>query len=117
MMQMFCSLKSQPTGYLTDSGLYVAMGILIDDVGSFPLPETIDRETYNKAYRLAREALTDNQDIRKDEFIRKNFCDITIKSFKKKIAAGLDVVNSPWHYDGIRQVSEAVHKANEKGTP
>jgi 5-methyltetrahydropteroyltriglutamate--homocysteine methyltransferase len=92
------------------------MDTLIDDIGSFPLPTTVDRETYNKAYRLAREALANGKDISKDEFIRKNFYDVTIYSFRRKIETGLDVVNSPWHYDGIRQVSDAVHKVMEKGT-
>jgi len=92
------------------------MDPLVDDIGSFPLPLGVNRETYNKAYQLAREALVDGRDIRKDEFTRANFYDVTINSFKNKIRTGLDVVNSPWHYDGIRQVSDAVHKAMEKGT-
>ncbi len=92
------------------------MDTSIDDIGSFPLPATVDRETYSKAYRLAREALTNGKDISEDEFIRKNFYDVTIYSFRRKIETGLDVVNSPWHYDGFRQVSDAVHKVMEKGT-
>jgi 5-methyltetrahydropteroyltriglutamate--homocysteine methyltransferase len=92
------------------------METLVDDIGSFPLPTTVDRETYNKAYHLAREALTNGEDIIEDEFMRKNFYDVTIYSFRRKIETGLDVVNSPWHYDGIRQISDAVHKVMEKGT-
>ena len=90
--------------------------MLIDDVGSYPLPLGADREIYNKAYRSAREAMTNGRDISEDEFIRKNFCKVTIDSFKRKMGAGLDIVTSPWHYDGIRQVSDAVHKAMGKGT-
>jgi len=89
---------------------------LVDDIGSFPLPTEVNRETYNKAYQLAREAMTDSIDICGNEFIRKYFYDVTINSFRLKIATGLDVVNSPWHYDGLRQVSDKVHKAMEKGT-
>ena len=89
---------------------------LVDDIGSFPLPTEVNRETYNKAYQLARQAMTDGIDICGNEFIRKYFYDVTINSFKLKIATGLDVVNSPWHYDGLRQVSDTVHKAMEKGT-
>ncbi len=92
------------------------MDPLVDDIGSFPLPAEVNRETYNIAYQLAREAMTNNRNINGDQFIRDNFYDVTIKSFKKKVTTGLDVVNSPWHYDGIRQVSDAVHKAMEKGT-
>jgi len=89
---------------------------LVDDIGSFPLPAEVNRETYNKAYQLAQEAMTNGQDISGKEFIRENFYDVTINSFKLKLGTGLDVVNSPWHYDGIRQVGDAVHKAMEKGT-
>jgi 5-methyltetrahydropteroyltriglutamate--homocysteine methyltransferase len=89
---------------------------LVDDIGSFPLPSEVDREKYNKAYQLAREAMTNNLDVREDKFIRENFCDVTINSFKLKAGTGLDVVNTPWHYDGVRQVSDAIHKAMEKGT-
>ena len=92
------------------------MNILVDDIGSFPLLSTMDRETYNNAYRLAREAMTDGKDVSGDEFLRKNFWAVTVNSFKKKMRTGLDVINTPWHYDGIRQVSDAVHKAMEKGT-
>jgi 5-methyltetrahydropteroyltriglutamate--homocysteine methyltransferase len=92
------------------------METLIDDIGSFPLPTTVDRETYSEAYRLARDAMTNGKDINTDSFIITKFCNVTINSFKKKLSTGLDVVNTPWHYNGIRQVSDAVHKAMEKGT-
>ncbi len=92
------------------------MDSLVDDIGSFPLPETVDRETFNKAYRAAREALSSGKDPSEDEFLRKNFRDVTLDSFKKKIQTGLDVVNYPQQYDGILQVSDAIHKAMEKGT-
>lgn len=92
------------------------METLVDDIGSFPLPSTVNRETYNNAYRQAREAMTKGRDISGDDFLRKNFWTVTINSFRKKIRTGLDVVNTPWHYDGICQVSDAVHKAMEKGS-
>jgi len=89
---------------------------LVDDIGSFPLPARVNRETYNRAYQLARDAMTAGRDISGDKFIRDNFYDVTINSFKLKMNTGLDVVNTPWHYDGVRQVSDAVHKAMETGT-
>jgi 5-methyltetrahydropteroyltriglutamate--homocysteine methyltransferase len=92
------------------------METLVDDIGSFPLPPEVNREAYNKAYQLAREAMTNGRDVSGDPFVRENFYDVTVNSFKLKIGTGLDVVNTPWHYDGIRQVSDAVHKAMEKGT-
>ena len=92
------------------------MDTLVDDVGSFPLPPEVNRETFNKAYQLAREAIVDGRDIRKDEFLRKNFCEVTLDAFKKKIRSGLDVVTYPQQYDGIRQVSDAIHMAMAKGS-
>lgn len=89
---------------------------LVDDIGSFPLPAEVERETYNKAYQLARDAMANGGDVSGNQFVRENFYDVTINSFKLKIATGLDVVNTPWHYDGVRQVNDAVHKAMEKGT-
>ena len=92
------------------------METLVDDIGSFPLPTGIGRETYSRAYELAREAIINGKDPSKDEFIQKNFCSVVVDSFRKKIASGLDVVNFPQHYSGIKQVGDAVHAAMEKGS-
>jgi len=92
------------------------MDVLVDDIGSFPLPQNVDRETFDKAYRLARKAIIDGKDPRKDEFLQRNFCAVTLDSFKKKCLSGLDVVNYPQQYDGLRQVSDVIHLAMEKGT-
>ena len=61
------------------------MDTLVDDIGSFPLPPGVNRETFNKAYQLARDAIIHGRDIRKDDFLLKNFCAVTLDSFKKKI--------------------------------
>jgi 5-methyltetrahydropteroyltriglutamate--homocysteine methyltransferase len=92
------------------------MDTLIDDIGSFPLPAEITRANYAKAYELAREALINNQDPSKDEFIKKNFYDVVVYSFRKKLGCGLDVVNFPQHYSGIKQVGDAIHQAMGKGS-
>jgi 5-methyltetrahydropteroyltriglutamate--homocysteine methyltransferase len=92
------------------------MGVLIDDIGSFPLPASIDRRLFNKAYALAREAIINGKDIRKDEFLLKNFHQVIIDSFRKKCVTGLDVVNYPQHYDMHEQFTEAIHSAMDKGT-
>ena len=92
------------------------MDTLVDDVGSFPLPLGVNRETFNKAYQLARDAIIHGRDIRKDDFLLKNFCAVTLDSFKKKISVGLDVVNYPQQYDGMRQVSDAIHMVMAKGS-
>ena len=92
------------------------METLVDDIGSFPLPEGIRREQYAKAYEQAREVIIQRQDPFEDDFIEKNFCSIVVESFKKKISAGIDVVNFPQHYNGIKQIGDAVHEAMEKGS-
>ena len=47
------------------------MDTLVDDIGSFPLPAGIKRETYSKAYELAREAIIKGKDLTKDDFLKK----------------------------------------------
>lgn len=92
------------------------METLVDDVGSFPLPATLSRETFDKAYCLARETIANGRDPGQDPFLLKNFCTVTLDAFRKKCAAGLDVVNYPQQYDGMRQVSDVIHLAMAKGT-
>jgi len=92
------------------------MDTLVDDVGSFPLPNGIDRENFANAYRGAREEIAKGKDPRKNEFLKINFCDTVLESFRRKLRAKLDVVNYPQHYDGIRQLGDIIHKAMEKGS-
>lgn len=92
------------------------MKISVDDIGSFPLPATVDRATFNKAYQGARKLISQGENPQKDEFVKINFCDVTIASFKRKLRTGLDVVNYPQQYDGINQIGDEVKKAMEKGT-
>ncbi len=92
------------------------METLVDDIGSFPLPAGIKIEEYARAYESARQAIINHQDPSKDEFVQKNFYSIVVESFKTKIRTGLDVVNFPQHFSGIRQVGDAVHAAMEKGS-
>lgn len=92
------------------------MTILVDDVGSFPLPSTIDRRTFNMARDLARKALVDGKDLWKNEFIKDNFSRVVVDSFEKKRDCGLDVVNYPQHYDMYEQFAEVIRGATNEGT-
>jgi len=65
---------------------------------------------------LAREAIINGKDIRKDKFLLNSFYQIIIGSFKKKINAGLDVVTYPQHYDIYGQFVDIIHKAMDKGS-
>ena len=92
------------------------MDALVDDVGSFPLPHHMDRESFDRAYALAKEALIRENDIRKDDFLLNNFYRVIVDSFKKKFDSGLDIVNYPQHYDMYLQFADVIHKAMDKGT-
>ncbi|MCW4044203.1 MAG: hypothetical protein NWE94_01635 [Candidatus Bathyarchaeota archaeon] len=92
------------------------MNALIDDIGSFPLPPNVGRETFDKAYCLAREAIINGEDPSANDFVQRNFCTVTLDAFKKKCLTGLDVVNYPQQYSGMRQVGDLIHRAMEKGT-
>lgn len=92
------------------------MDTLVDDIGSFPLPSGIKRDTYSSAYEAARDAIFKGENPFKDEFINNNFCKIVVESFKKKMASGLDVVNFPQHYSGIKQIGDAIHSAMDEGS-
>jgi 5-methyltetrahydropteroyltriglutamate--homocysteine methyltransferase len=88
----------------------------VDDIGSFPLPAGIKRDDYAKAYEAARDAITSGQDPYRDPFIEKIFCQTVTESFRKKAATGLDVINYPQHFSGIRQVGDAIHAAMANGS-
>ncbi|HEX7483448.1 MAG TPA: hypothetical protein VF350_08275 [Candidatus Bathyarchaeia archaeon] len=92
------------------------MDTLVDDIGSFPLPLGIGREAYSKAYELAREAIIKGKNPTEDKFVKDNFCSVVVDSFRKKIVSGLDVINFPQPYSGIKQVGDAVHAAMENGS-
>jgi 5-methyltetrahydropteroyltriglutamate--homocysteine methyltransferase len=92
------------------------MSVCVDDVGSFPLPTSVDRGVFNRAYVLAREGIVRGRDVRRDEFLLNNFCGVVVDSFRKKCASGLDVVNYPQHYDMHVQFAEVIHKAMDEGT-
>jgi len=92
------------------------MDTVIDDIGSFPFPPNTNREVFNQAYQQARILIAKNEDPTKDEFVQENFCTITLDTFKRKIRTGLDVATHPQQYEGTREISDAIHKAMEKGT-
>ena len=39
-----------------------------------------------------------------------------VESFKKKISSDLDIINFPQHYNGIKQVGDAIHSAMADGS-
>jgi len=92
------------------------METIVDDIGSFPLPFAINREKFERAYALARKAITEGKNVKGNEFLLENFHKVVVDSFRKKCQAGLDVVNYPQHYDIHNQFAEPILEAMEKGT-
>ncbi len=92
------------------------MDTLVDDIGSFPLPAGIKRDDYAKAYEAARDAIIKGNDPYKDPFVERTFCNTVADSFRKKLASGLDVINYPQHFSGLRQVGDAIHTAMANGS-
>lgn len=92
------------------------MNTLVDDIGSFPLPQNISKNLFNRTYVLAREAIINGKNIKKDEFLLNNFYQVIIDSFRKKLNTGLDVVNYPQHYDMHKQFTDVIHNVMNKGT-
>src|SRR4030042_1677512 len=62
-----------------------------------------------------RVVLVRGKDLRADKYLWENFGRVTLDAFKTKCLTGLDVVNYPQQYDGIKQVSDTIHVAMEKG--
>lgn len=92
------------------------METLVDDIGSFPLPLHVEKRKFEEAYMLARERITEGKDIKEDEYLLKNFYEVVVESFQKKLDAGLDVANYPQHCDMHKQFMEIIRQAMEKGT-
>jgi 5-methyltetrahydropteroyltriglutamate--homocysteine methyltransferase len=92
------------------------MDTYVDDIGSFPLPVGIKRDDYARAYELARDMLNKGQDPYDDLFVKQTFCQTVVDSFRKKLATGIDVVNYPQHFSGLRQVGDPMHLANANGS-
>ena len=92
------------------------MDTLVDDVGSFPLPPSVNGDTFSRAYQRSRLAVAGGEDPCAEEFTKKNFCDVVLESFRRKLKTGLDVVTYPQHYDGVKQVVDLIHTAMENGS-
>jgi 5-methyltetrahydropteroyltriglutamate--homocysteine methyltransferase len=92
------------------------MNVLVDDVGSFPLPLHVDKRVFDQAYKIARATIGDGKSVKTDAFLRKNFHDVIVESFRRKCTSGLDIVNYPQHYDMHKQLADAINEAMERGT-
>ncbi|MGD0027501.1 MAG: hypothetical protein ABSC91_01010 [Candidatus Bathyarchaeia archaeon] len=92
------------------------MAVLVDDVGSFPLPLRVNRKQFDEAYVRARRAIRAGKSASLDSFLSENFYSVVVESFRRKCAAGLDVVNYPQLYDMHGQLTDVISVAMERGT-
>jgi 5-methyltetrahydropteroyltriglutamate--homocysteine methyltransferase len=92
------------------------MQVLVDDVGSFPLPVHVSRELFDRAYVQARRAISCGKGVEDDRFPLECFYRVIVESFRRKCAAGLDVVSYPQHYDMHRQIADVIGSTMERGT-
>jgi 5-methyltetrahydropteroyltriglutamate--homocysteine methyltransferase len=66
-----------------------------DDVGSFPLPQNIDKETFNKFYWIAYKAYVNHIDIYENRGILTYYINPLIEAFRYKLNAGVEIINYP----------------------
>jgi 5-methyltetrahydropteroyltriglutamate--homocysteine methyltransferase len=82
--------------------------ILVDDIGSFPLPKGVSRDEFAEVYPQAQRAFAEGIDLLKDSQLYEKFYKPVAGSLKFKMDSGLDVVNYPQHYDMHRQFLDAI---------
>ncbi len=81
---------------------------IVDDVGSFPLPERMSGDEFKRVYRHAREAIygARQNDSREYGILK----DVVLVSFEKKLNTGMDAVSYPQHYPMHAQFMEPIEQ-------
>ncbi|MHA1292086.1 MAG: hypothetical protein ACTSQJ_05395 [Promethearchaeota archaeon] len=82
---------------------------LFDDVGSFPLPEHIDRDVFNQFYWIAYYGIVKKTDIFENRGIYNNFIRIFLQSLQFKLDAGVEIINYPQHMDMNEQFLKPIN--------
>ena len=72
---------------------------LYDDVGSFPLPPYIDKDSFKQFYWTAYKGLANKTDIFEHRGIHNYFIHPVLQSFQLKLNSGVEIVNYPQHMD------------------
>lgn len=80
--------------------------VIVDDVGSFPLPEWISREEFNRLYPGVREEIALGTAEEGENY--KILKGAVLESFEKKLDSGLDIITYPQHYDMHSQFLEPI---------
>jgi len=76
-----------------------------DDIGSFPLPENIDKDWFKQFYWVAYNALVNKNvsDLLKHSGINNYFINPMLQSFQLKLRAQVQIINYPQHIDMYNQ--------------
>jgi 5-methyltetrahydropteroyltriglutamate--homocysteine methyltransferase len=83
---------------------------ILDDVGSFPLPEGITKDRFAEVYPRVQEAMGEGLSLEDIEGFHDVFYSTVSASLRFKVDAGLDVVNYPQHYDMHQQFLEPIQR-------
>ncbi len=84
--------------------------MLVDDVGSFPLPKEVNRDEFQEIYPEAQKAFANGVDLTLDPLLNERFCKVVESSFKLKIDSGLDIVSYPQHHDMHKQFLDPINQ-------
>ncbi len=74
-----------------------------DDIGSFPLPDYIDKETFKQYYWTAYKGLVNKNDLFEHRGIYNFFIHPVLQSFQLKLNAGVEIINYPQLMDMYTQ--------------
>ncbi len=83
--------------------------VVIDDIGSFPLPSNVSRKEFDGVYIRALEAFASGKRLEEEPELEV-FYRAVATSLRAKLETGLDVVTYPQHYDMHRQFMEPIEK-------
>lgn len=72
---------------------------ILDDVGSFPLPDFSQEDTFKKNYWEAYKAILSGFDVTKHRGLSSFIVKPIEESMKRKIQSGMEIINYPQHMD------------------
>ncbi len=85
-----------------------------DDVGSFPLPEYIDKELFNQYYWTAYKGIVNRSNLSENRGIYNYVFHPILQSFQLKLNAGVEIINYPQHMDMNEQFLKPIRDYQEE---
>ena len=90
---------------------------ILDDVGSFPLPDYISKDLFDKFYWDAYLASVNSYDFASNRALWVNIVNPIQKSFESKISSGIEVANYPQHMDMYTQFLKPIKEFSVENEP